>query len=218
MVATMPTLMPITYPARPRNGGPLDLAIAAGMYPVQMSSAGEPPSVYFQPKYNGWRALIHTPTGTVYNRHGVPMAGEVVRELQGALRKLALLPFGWLDCEILERRHDIGRGSIIVLDWVQPDMCYLTRRAFLEVIFGARDMVFVNAEPCIKSDEVYLTHHYRPEDALLLWSKMQEVNTRLGCVFYEGVVSKLSASHYPIQRHMPDGEFPAWVKHRFTTR
>ena len=48
----------ITFPARPIQGGRLDLA---------------PPKrgLWFaEPKLNGWRALIHTPTGTMWNRHG----------------------------------------------------------------------------------------------------------------------------------------------------
>ncbi len=48
----------LTYPARPIQGGRLELA---------------PPKrgVWFaEPKFNGWRALVHTPSGTMWNRHG----------------------------------------------------------------------------------------------------------------------------------------------------
>jgi len=51
-------MKPITYPARPINGGPLDKAHA---------KHGE---WFYEPKYNGWRALVHVPTGTMFNRHG----------------------------------------------------------------------------------------------------------------------------------------------------
>ena len=49
---------PITYPARPINGGPLEKA---------RPKHGE---WFYEPKYNGWRALVHVPTGTMFNRHG----------------------------------------------------------------------------------------------------------------------------------------------------
>jgi hypothetical protein len=65
----------ISYPARPLQGGKLDRAPKkTGLW-------------YAQPKYNGWRALVHCPTGTMWNRHGgrLSIADEfdaVLRELQ----------------------------------------------------------------------------------------------------------------------------------------
>ena len=47
-----------TYPARPLNGGPFDKAP-----PKRGAWAAEP-------KFNGWRALVHIPSGTIFNRHG----------------------------------------------------------------------------------------------------------------------------------------------------
>ncbi len=48
----------ITYPARPIQGGRLELAPPKrGLW-------------YAEPKMNGWRALIHTQSGTMWNRHG----------------------------------------------------------------------------------------------------------------------------------------------------
>jgi hypothetical protein len=47
-------ITPITYPARPINGGPLPNARPKqGVW-------------YYEPKYNGWRALVHIPTGTMF--------------------------------------------------------------------------------------------------------------------------------------------------------
>jgi ATP-dependent DNA ligase len=42
-----------SYPARPLNGGPLELA------PPKPGQWG------YEPKYNGWRALVHAPTGSI---------------------------------------------------------------------------------------------------------------------------------------------------------
>jgi len=46
-----------SYPARPLNGGRFGLL---AQRPVHLWS----------PKLNGWRALVHTPTGTLFNRQG----------------------------------------------------------------------------------------------------------------------------------------------------
>ena len=47
----------ISYPARPLQGGKLDRAPKkTGLW-------------YAQPKYNGWRAVVHCPSGTMWNRH-----------------------------------------------------------------------------------------------------------------------------------------------------
>ena len=95
----------LTFPARPIQGGRLELA---------------PPKrgLWFaEPKLNGWRALIHTPTGTVWNRHGTPLTiAECFRPALAALAKLASRGLVWADCEALERRHNLGRGTLVVLD------------------------------------------------------------------------------------------------------
>ena len=73
---TVPAL--ITYPARPIQGGRLELAPPKrGLW-------------YAEPKLNGWRALIHTPTGTMWNRHGAMLTiADCFRPALAALAKLA---------------------------------------------------------------------------------------------------------------------------------
>ena len=79
---------PPTFPARPIRGGKLELAPKKS-------------GVWFaEPKYNGWRALVHTPTGAMWNRHGQRLTIE--REFESALdqlRPLAESGFVWADCE-----------------------------------------------------------------------------------------------------------------------
>jgi hypothetical protein len=101
---------PPTYPARPIGGGKLELA------------PRKPGHWQAEPKYNGWRALVHCSSGTMWNRHGARLT--IAREFESALEQLRLLaPLGleWADCEALERRHAIGRGTLVVLDWIVPD-------------------------------------------------------------------------------------------------
>ena len=100
---TAPTLL--TFPARPIQGGRLELA---------------PPKrgLWFaEPKLNGWRALIHTPTGTMWNRHrSLLTIADCSRPALAALAKLGNSGLVWTDCEALERRHNLGRGTLVVLD------------------------------------------------------------------------------------------------------
>ena len=100
---TAPSLL--TFPARPIQGGRLELAPPKrGLW-------------YAEPKLNGWRALIHTPTGTMWNRHGALLTiADCFRPALAALAKLASRGLVWADCEALERRHNLGRGTLVVLD------------------------------------------------------------------------------------------------------
>src|SRR5580698_3397222 len=94
---------PPFYPARPVNGGPLDKALPkSGDWTLEG-------------KYNGWRAWVHNPTGAMFNRRLEPLT--IRREFEPALEKLYQLPWEWSDVEALERRHNFGRGSLILLDY-----------------------------------------------------------------------------------------------------
>ena len=79
---------PPTYPARPINGGGLELA------------PPKPGQWRYEPKYNGWRALVHAPTGSMFNRYGQPLsiAAEFGRALkhQGTQQQQIFdAPFHW---------------------------------------------------------------------------------------------------------------------------
>ena len=122
----------ITYPARPIQGGRLELA------PPKRGLG------YAEPKLNGWRALIHTPTGTMWNRHGTLLTiTDCFRPALAALANLAPHGLVWADCEALERRHTLGRGTLVVLDAVPESGAptYVQRRAMLEAMLPC-DPVF----------------------------------------------------------------------------
>ena len=64
----------ISYPARPLAGGRL------GLVPK--------PNVHlWSAKLNGWRAPVHTPTGTMWNRHGQQLT--IADEFTDALNALS---------------------------------------------------------------------------------------------------------------------------------
>src|SRR5678816_3819971 len=100
---------PPTYPARPVNGGPFPKA--------RPKPGGELQWVY-EPKYDGWRALVHVPTGTMVNRHGqeLTIANDFRAALDAIRTTLDAEAFKWVDCEGLQRRHDFGQSSLIVFD------------------------------------------------------------------------------------------------------
>ena len=206
---TAPPLL--TFPARPIQGGRLDLA---------------PPKrgLWFaEPKLNGWRALIHTPTGTMWNRHGTLLTiADSFRPALAAMANLASRGLVWADCEALERRHNLGRGTLVGLD-VSPESgapSYEQRRAILESLLP-RDPVFdgdtSRPVPC---GAVVLTPARRVDshaDALAYYQRLRVANRAMGCDFFEGVVMKRADSPYPVQLRSATEEFRGWVKHRFLT-
>ncbi len=201
----------ITYPARPIQGGRLELA---------------PPKRgvwYAEPKLNGWRALIHTPTGTMWNRHGALLTiADCFRPALAALAKLASRGIVWADCEALERRHNLGRGTLVVLDAVPETGLpnYIARRHMLELLLPCESAFDGDASRRVPSGVVILTPARRVDsqaDALAYYQSLRAANRALGCDFFEGVVMKRADSAYPVQLRSATEEFRGWVKHRFLT-
>lgn len=200
----------LTYPARPIQGGRLELA---------------PPKrgLWFaEPKFNGWRALVHTPSGTMRNRHGSRLTiADCFREALEELRDLSEEGLLWADCEALERRHDVARGTLIVLDTIPSNPTftpsYIERRAFLESLGIAkekfsrgihtgdeRSLLLTTSVPVCSQSEL-----------LALYSGLRSTNRELGADFFEGVVIKRGDSVYPVQLRSGTEECRAWMKHRF---
>ena len=184
----------LTYPARPVNGGHLKYALPKiGRW-------------YYEPKYNGWRALVHVPTGTMWNRHGELLT--IAHEFTAALELLKQTAFLWLDVEALERRHNVCRGTLIVLDCPSHGGAYVERRASL-----LDGVLLLHPYTTPANNAVYLTPSYT--DHWNVWETLQDSNRILGCQFYEGLVAKRADSRYPIQLNNPDQATPTWMKHRF---
>ena len=201
----------ITYPARPIQGGRLELAPPKrGLW-------------YAEPKLNGWRALIHTPTGTMWNRHGALLTiADCFRPALGVLAKLASRGLVWADCEALERRHNLGRGTLVVLD-VIPETgapSYEQRRVMLESLLPMDAVFSGDATRQVPCGAVVLAPTMRAQsqaDALAFYQRLREANRALRCDFFEGVVMKRAESPYPVQLRSATEEFRGFVKHRFLT-
>lgn len=190
----------ITYPARPISGGRLELAP-----PKRGAWAAEP-------KFNGWRVLVHAPTGTAYNRHGKPLSiagefGSAIAYLKTAFVHNSELE--WIDCEGLERRHGIGRGTLIILDVVTGGT-YDERRTLLQSCF-----VLLPHDKQPPENGVVLTPSYPMSEAQSIYDLLLNQNDLWNAPFYEGVVMKQRNSHYPIQTRSSDETTPHWIKHRW---
>lgn len=204
----IPTTPPV-YPARPVNGGPLDKAVAkSGRWA-------------YEPKLNGWRALVHIPTGTMFNRKGERLSIE--GEFSIALRSMYKSWTGstlstvceWIDCEALERRHNIGRGTLYVLDVVMPGT-YEERRNMVVKTFGGP--LRYDCKPCdnyVHVPDAWGFHPINGETGMNCWEHLKQLNESWGCEFYEGMVAKRADSPYPRQRRNANLEFPYWMKHRW---
>ena len=202
------SLKPITYPARPLSGGRF------GLIPKQ-------PVYLWSAKLNGWRAPVHVPTGTLFNRQGEELS--IAGEFAEALENLSRSSIEWLDCEALERRHNIGRGCLVILDAVVPNLTaaerYMAtdRRNRTAWLADPRHRRPPRGEPGLP-DEANRHDDASRTGKLVLsdwWGWMQHVNKEWGADFYEGFVAKRADSLSPIQLRNPESHCPYWTKHRF---
>jgi len=202
---TEPTLL--TFPARPVNGGHLKYA---------------PPKIgkwSYEPKYNGWRAILHAPTGVMWNRRGKRLT--ITSEFSKAVSLLKRTGCEWLDVEILERSHHLGRGTLIVLDLPSEKfpaawLPYASRMTLLsEYLFqtGIADRLTCSRKPA--DEAVYIPPIYAEGEQEPVWQRLEEINCEWQCPFYEGLVAKRDDSLYPVQLNSPAQTTAAWVKHRF---
>jgi ATP-dependent DNA ligase len=177
---------------RPLNGGRLDLA---------------PPkhgTWRHEPKYNGWRALVHVPSATMFNRHLQLLS--IAHEFEEALSRLKQTPVIWADVEALERRHGIGRGTLILLDELDPTSGYAWRKARLQRWVPTHDPTIRPAE-----NQLLLSQPFRGDREL--YEMLKRLNAEWGCEFYEGIVSKEVDSPYAFSSSTQDSHH--WVKHRW---
>lgn len=182
------------------NGGRLELA---------PSKRGE---WFAEPKLNGWRVIVHAPTRRAFNRHNEPLSITV--EFAAALKILeeisAAHEFEWLDCEGMERRHGLGRGTLVVLDALISGT-YKERRERLLMAFG--DPPAVDARPPVES--VFLIPSFPFSEARAVYDQLKGLNQQWAVPYYEGLVAKRGDSLYPFHLRADTEEFPGWVKHRF---
>ena len=195
---------PPSYPARPINGGPLELA------------PPKPGQWRYEPKYNGWRALVHAPTGAMFNRYAQPLS--IALEFRSALKRLRdikLLVNGalveWFDCEALDRRHGLGRGTLLVFDHLASEPWHKRKEGLAEAL-PQHDYGQVPLAQALYAVRAHDVAALAPQE---LYGQLRRLNARWACPFYEGVVAKRISDLYPIQLRSSNREFVGWVKHRW---
>jgi hypothetical protein len=192
------------FPARPVNGGP---------FPKAQPKFGD---WTLEGKYNGWRAWVHNPTGAMFNRDLAPLS--ITPEFHRALATLRGLPWEWSDVESLDRRHRLGRGSLILLDYLpaNPRETYTERKRYIQFCASLSGIpTHTELHLPLAPDCVYLPMTWSYAGASQLWDILQQCNAALKCEFWEGFVAKRNDSVYPRQRRRADEEFPFWMKHRW---
>ena len=199
-----------TYPARPRSCGVVNGNVWRSRPPYK-------PKLY-TPKYNGWRVALHVPSGRCFNRHNRPLSiedefGPAISYIQD--RKNTLAEAGdaleWLDCEGLERRHGIGRGSLIVLDSFScKGASYEDRACVLTMAFSTHD---IYKKP--KANAVLTPVRFSRANAPCVDETLLSMNKEWGVEFYEGMVGVDIDSPYPRQTQSSSKVSPTWCKHRW---
>ena len=197
---------PPSYPARPINGGPLELA------------PPKPGQWCYEPKYNGWRALVHAATGAMFNRYAQPLS--IAAEFRSALAQLREIKLSvdgtaveWFDCETLDRRHGLGRGTLLVFDYLTALPKSLDKRK--DGLAQVLPEHHYGQVPLAYALYVVRAHDAAAIEPQKLYRQLRRLNARLACPFYEGVVAKRLSDLYPIQLRSPNQEFVGWVKHRW---
>jgi hypothetical protein len=195
----------VGYPPAPSNGGALQ---------------GAPPKVgawSWEPKFDDRRVVIHTPTGTIWNQYGELSIGHREREkFADALARLRKCDFEWIDGGLMEYRHDMMRGSVIVFDNMDIERPYYYRRAALQVEFEQFPLDNLPERLAVGTivAGVYLTPRSNSRDPLELEGWLKAINAKIGRKFFEGQVAKREDSRYPLG-FKPKAVTPLWVKHRF---
>lgn len=174
---------------RPINGGRFDLTDSYN------------DNWLFEPKINGWRAVVCPDAGLFFNRHGKRLTIEAdIKPLLAHLPKLGQ----WLDCEILERRGT-GKKTLIVLDLPDAPEQYAERVGKLSAL-KTFSLTETNESGVYRLPQLTLSAAHE------FW-KRNDV-TSISGVLFEGLVAKRKDSRY-IKSSRPESESTKWVKHRF---
>ena len=96
----------------------------------------------------------------MWNRHGALLTiADCFRPALATLANLATRGLVWADCEALERRHNLGRGTLVVLDGVPESSAqsYEQRRAILKSLLPCDPVFDGDTSRPVPSGAVVLT-------------------------------------------------------------
>jgi hypothetical protein len=153
----------------------------------------------------------------MWNRRGqrLSIEHEFAAVLE-AIRTADLPPeMEWLDCEALERRHDLGRGSLVILDYLAPGKATYDERRKRIRSLDCVNIEIDYTEPARIPNESLIVLQDHSENLSEIWDALQECNKLWKAEVFEGLVAKRIDSPYPRQLRSPNQESPYWVKHRW---
>jgi ATP-dependent DNA ligase len=119
----------------------------------------------------------------------------------------------------LERRLNLGRGSLVVFDYIPTGLDRITpyKERKTKLLAALKDLP--NWQPWQLGppiqDAIYTIEGYVSEAVGELYDVLQDENRALDADLYEGLVAKRTNSPYPIQQRSPSEESTFWVKHRW---
>jgi hypothetical protein len=154
-----------------------------------------------EPKYNGWRVVLDTTTGKMYNRHGTRLSQEsLFRDAADVL--CGMFKGETLDCEGLGKRNQLHKGHLILLDRM-VDGNYWERT--IPIKYSTHE--FGNGAQSVS----HPPNFHNVKDNILHWLKyMKAFNENNNVIFYEGLVAKRTDVPYQY------GETSTCRKFRFT--
>jgi len=168
-----------------------------------------------EPKITGMRVILHAPSGEMWTRHGTTLSNPKWFAVAAAKIRQLLPSEEWLDCEGLYQAHNVGKGTMVVLDSIVKEESIEDRRERFSTL---QEMPITNG---ISENEVYRIPSLDWNSAKSLWDKLLSlgedwVKRGNGSVpLFEGIVAKKKSSNYPFQNIDPKRETPIWHKHRF---
>lgn len=205
------TVAPICLPPAPVNGGRLEHA------PDKVGVC------VWQPKPDDWRAVLHVPSGRLWNQYGKQSSirtkfDKAILFIQERTR------IDWLDVGLMNNRHDLMRGCIIIFDAIpdfDKEMGLLRRYGLLKHTFPTLPMDVADLLGRTGGqvrDSVYLINQWENvschQDAMQRQAWLQIQNEAIGHKFFEGLVAKRALSPYPFNQRSKV-ETGDWIKHRF---
>ena len=163
------------------------------------------------------------PRGRMFNRRGQPLSiagefGRALERLRAAVVRVNRRTVEWFDCEALDRRHALGRGTLLVFDYLPaPGVAgepWRQRKELLAQAFTEHDYRQVPLPEALYGVACHGPATLNPQE---LHRQLRQWNGRWGCRFYEGLVAKRITDAYPLQLRSPHATFVGWVKHRWAS-
>ena len=136
--------------------------------------------------------MVHAPTRSMFNRYGQPLSiagefGRALERLRAAVVRVNGRAVEWFDCEALDRRHALGRGTLLVFDYLtvggvagEP---WRQRKELLAQSFPEHDCREAPLPEALYGVPGHDPAALKPQE---LYRQLRQLNGRWGCQSYLG--------------------------------